>query len=408
MQTLTLSRQMHCCWTEITETSTLANSNPSTMTALANAAARVFNRNGKVMSLIAFLDHRVPFRVNIDKNTEHDMKLIAVAMIVVAGLLSGCAGMVKDPYAKDQIVTLDSNPVSNKSEKLKLTYMARNMQESDNRANLVKQFGQSPEVKQWAIQTIPAYSQLAGDVITKQFDSSLGTSLGAAGFAASLVIGQIDDGSEDKVSEVYLPEKFNGQVLDTQEKAAHALAVFNYNQIKEMAAKLHWGFKCLKGCKERSQVFELTTGATKLPAWFEYQPKTILVKSYFSKMAKVNQKDPISAALGFEAKWTSPSTYSNLMEFYSEPQLDENGNVKIFYNKKTAMYYPGVQKSLRNNRVGMLLHRMYNNTPYTFQGSIQDRPFKFYRNGKMYTFYSNGDDLMVNREVTTPDLYLDR
>lgn len=334
------------------------------------------------------------------------MKVIAVAMIVVASLLSGCAGMVKDPYSKDKIVTLDSKQIKDKSEKLKLTYMARNMQESDNRADLVKKFSQSTAVKQWAVQTIPAYSQLAGDLVSNQFDSSLGNSLGAAGFAASLVIGEIHDGSEDRVSEVYLPEKFNGQILDTQAKADHALAVFNYYQVRQMAEKLHWDFKCLKGCKTRSQVFELSPGASKLPSWFVYQPKTILVKSFFSKMVKVDKKDPISAALGFEAKWTSPSTYSNLMEFYSKPQLDANGNVKIYYNKKTKMYYPGAYKSLSENRIGFLLHRMYNNTPYTFQGSIQETPFQFYRDGKMYTFYSNSNDLMVNRVVITPQIYL--
>ena len=226
---------------------------------------------------------------------------------------------------------------------------------------------------------------MATDLAVGQLASSTGIAVGNAVYAASLILGEINDGSVDYIGQAFLPESLNGETLDTPEKAQQVLVTFTQKQIETIAADNDWEFQCVYGCDTWNQIFTLIPKKP-LSEMYIYRPESIIVKTIITLPEAVEPQDPISAMVGFPVKWKTKQGNYYIVDFFSEPIFDEDMKMMLHEHKEYPHTYPGVKRDLASTRIGRELKSQFHSTPCTLHGNQDMYPKLLIKTATSATF----------------------
>ena len=323
-------------------------------------------------------------------------RIAAASLLFSVFWLTGCASILNDPHFKDATTYPNRVDIADKELQLRLSFLARNMMESDDRQELLAEITETSVYKGWSSAHTSIATQMATDIAVGQAASTTGNMVGNSIYAASLIWGEINDGSMEEVGQAFLPEEMYGVKLDTPEKAQNALAIFTKKQVQSIAKDIGWEYKCIHGCESWNQIFTLSRNGKPLDPGFIYQPEMVVIKSIITLPVAVEPSDPVSAMAGFPVKWKTPQGHTYLVGFYSEPYFNEKGDINLFQSEGDGHFYPGVKRKVVKTRLGRELLRKFHSTKYTIYGNQDIHPKQFYFEGKAYSFIRNSDSRMVD------------
>lgn len=325
--------------------------------------------------------------------------------LIICSSVSSCATLEKNPFLYDITNYPDREELGDDDASHRLSYMAREMMEEDDRKKLLAEIYDTDIVKEWTYTQTSIGVSMGADLSAGAIHTTLGENLGMTVEAIGFIWSEIKDGSMDVIGQAFLPAKFRGKKLDTAEKANLALSEFTRDRVIDIAKQYNWKYECLTLCDSSNQIFSLTRGGKEIAGSnYYYQPEIIIVKTVISPMVKVEDSDPISAFVGFPVKWKTPQGYTYLVQFFSEPHLDESNKVKILYSETNDIYYPSVKRLLTKTRIGRDVLKSFHSTPYTFYGDKGVYPKLFVREGRIYSFISNSDTRMIDLIVSEKPL----
>jgi hypothetical protein len=326
------------------------------------------------------------------------MHKIFLASIIAFQLVcfSGCSS---SPWFKDVTTRPDTHDLDDDKLSLKLSYIARYMMEDDNRNNLLNEINKTSIFHDYSLLHTSTLAQAGTDLAVGQFGSQLGSQVGLAVVGAGLVFGEIFDGSMDIVSQAYLPEIFEGELLDSQDKANKALSRFTLSRFQKIAEQNDWTFECVYGCDGLNQIFIITLQENQISSQYIYRPIEIAIKTILWPMVEAKSNDPISAMVGFPVKWKTPPGNTYLIGVFAEFIYDENGKVKVSRNEELNFSYPWAKVDLNETHLGRDILRKFHDTPYTFMGNKDVYPKLMIYEGAAYSLYTNSKERMINRVI---------
>ena len=299
--------------------------------------------------------------------------------MICAGVY-GCTTLEGNPFLYDATDYPDRKQLDDDDLKLRLSFMAREMMEADDREKLLAEIYEADVVKKWGYMQTSTAVSMGADLSKQTINTPLGQDLGLAVGAIGFVFGEIKDGSMDVISQAFLPAEFRGEKLDTVEQANSALSRFTRDKIIDIARKYNWEYKCLAQCDSLNQIFSLVREKKEIDSSsYYFQPKIIVVKTLMLPMVRVENGDPVSAFAGFPVKWKSPQGNTYLVQFFSEPVLDGSNKIKILYSEDNDIYYPVARRSLVRTRIGREILNDFHSTPYTIYGDKSVHPKLFFR-----------------------------
>ena len=334
--------------------------------------------------------------------------LLTLAFVLT---ITGCAGRMKNPYFAD-ITTYPERAKlggEQQGQVIKVSYLARDLMESDNRAAIEKKVASSKAYARWSAGSAAqagTMAQMTTDLAVGQFDSSAGATAGAVAFGAGLILGEVFDGSREYASKAWLPKMFNGEPITTKEQAQKALKAFSAQQVQKVADTMGWQAECAVGCDAGSRnvyYYLSNTNNRPLHADYTYKPFDIAIRVSFSELVEVKDSDPIHALLGNDIGWTTYGHNSFVVMSMGGITLDESGKPKVFRTedgRDSIMLW----RYLKKTHIGRDILRTFHSTPYTFQGDSDDYPHIIYHNNVAYTFGSNSNTLIASRYLEEPCL----
>ena len=339
------------------------------------------------------------------------MKKSCLFTLVVVSILSGCADRMKNPYIADITTYPEKVKLSEdqQGQVIKVSYLSRDLMESDNRAAIEKKVTSSKAYAQWSAGSAAqagTMAQMTTDLAVGQFDSSAGATAGAVAFGAGLVLGEVFDGSEEYASKAWLPNTYNGELITTKEQAQKALKAFSEKQVQKIADTMGWHVECAIGCNAESRnvyYYLSNTNSQPLHADYIYKPFDIAIRVSFNELVKVKDNDPIRALLGNDIGWTTYGHNSFIVMSMGGITLDESGKPKIFQTedgRDSLMLW----RYLKKTHIGRDILRTFHSTPYTLQGDSDDYPHTIYHDNVAYTFSSNSNTLIASRYLDEPYL----
>lgn len=156
------------------------------------------------------------------------MKKSCLFTLMLVSILSGCADRMKNPYFVDITTSPEKVKLSEGKQEqvIKVSYLSRDLMESDNRAAIEKKVANSKAYAQWSAGSaaqVGTMAQMTTDLAVGQFDSTAGATAGAIAFGAGVVLGEVFDGSKEYASKAWLPNTYNGELITTREQAQKAL-----------------------------------------------------------------------------------------------------------------------------------------------------------------------------------------
>lgn len=335
-------------------------------------------------------------------------------LVPVAGLslavLSGCASMVDDPHLKDKLTYLDTTSLDDQAESERLSFLARYMMERDDRAELEANLAETEYVQQQLASEASVVSQMAVDWHQGQFGSTMGDVAGVGVFAAGVVLGEMFDGSMDKIGQGFLPADMHGEAIDSEQAARGAFHDLVARQITIIAERMDWELTCHFGCERGStnMVYLLeNTNGYPLPERFIYAPDQVVMHAQVTNIEKVDPNDPTGAFLGFQPAWQTALGNTFLVNFYSEPVFDDDGDL-IIHTGDNGFRYPAVNQKMEGTYFETVLAKAFHSSRYTLSGNQDVHPKRFFFDGGSYSFVSNSDTAMIDNLLLVPDALPER
>ncbi|RUR27815.1 hypothetical protein ELY33_14550 [Vreelandella andesensis] len=299
---------------------------------------------------------------------------------------------------------MERSPLTDNELRLQVSYLARYMAESDNRRSLEASIGDSPHVKRWLASDMSTLASMGADLHQQQLGSVLGRDAGLAVFGAGLLIGEMFDGSMDRVSQAFLtPEMASDDANEAKVREAfHELITSRADAI---AASLGWEAVCEFGCEPGSTnvIYVLRNpGDAPLSYPYIYSPDEVVMRVQVSHITPVDPSDPIGAFLGFQPTWKTDEGNTFATMFYTDPLYDESGKLVFNYQEEHNYYYPAVRKKIEDTHFGIALKHAFHSTPYSFYGNADVFPSQFIYNGGVYSLQSNSKDQVINQRMAVP------
>jgi hypothetical protein len=323
-----------------------------------------------------------------------------VRFLISAFSILAIASCSLSPY-KQEAYQFDRVDIETEAIELKHNYLARYMMKTNTRSELISEIKDSDLIKDWTHLDTSRSLLMTSDLLTSQ-GAVLPGSLGIALSIGNLIWGEIDDDAMVSVSQAFLPAQFNGQLLDTEEKANKVLMTFTENHLEEIVESIGWGIKCIAGCDEMSRVYSITLNQNNLDL-FLYRPEGLCAKVHVLPMKAVTANDPISAFVGFPAQWKTPDGNTYMLEFYSNCKKNSDGVLQTTYNETEKLHYPLITANSRimhRTLIGRDLLKRFHSTPYTYFGTQQYYPSTFYYNKKVFAFSRNTKADMMDDYIT--------
>lgn len=337
------------------------------------------------------------------------MKKIVQTLVIVTSLslLFGCAS---SPQFRDNRA-FDRVPLTDDEEIVRVSYLARYMIEEDERAELIQKVRQSESYKGWkrsdSVTGLMAASDLTNSTDSSLLGNKLATGIAVGGFIWDSMI----DGSMDRVSQAFLPEVLDGEVLDTAEKAHQALVDMLQTTMQEAADSFGWQLECIHGCSSANQVY-LVRNVSETLGDYPFKPANVCIQTDFTTLKPVNELNLINSLLDFKVHWATEVGNTFVLNAITECKLDSKGKLELgsFMSKDDKIYYPeGTQnsRSFLKSRLGRDFYKKLFSNPYWTYGNQDTYPNAFFYDGKAYTFTLNSNALLIKKELINTSVDID-
>ena len=337
------------------------------------------------------------------------MKKIVQTLVTVTSLslLFGCAS---SPQFRDNSA-FDRVPLTDDEEIVRVSYLARYMIEEDERAELIQKVRQSKSYKNWkrsdGVTSLMAASDLTNSTDSSLLGNKLATGIAVGGFIWDSMI----DGSMDRVSQAYLPEVLDGEVLDTAEKAHQALVGMLQTTMQEAADSFGWQLECVHGCNSANQVYLVRNVSETLGDYF-FKPNNVCMQTEFTPLKPIGELSLLNSLLDFKVRWATADGNTFVFNAITECRLDSEGKLELgsYMKKGNKIYYPeGTQNSrfFLESQLGRYFYKKLFSNPYWTYGNQDTYPNVFFYDGKAYTFTLNSRALMITKELVNTTVELE-
>ncbi|TNC82818.1 MAG: hypothetical protein C9356_02820 [Oleiphilus sp.] len=312
-----------------------------------------------------------------------DHRFLSAFVLIWTILVSGCAS---DPttFLGAAYDTPHREPINNKREGLLVSYLSRGLVDSGERqevlARVKGEYLASLEKESLYKEAVGA--GLIADALVGQHQSSLGSDVRVATLAASGVATLVDSFNSDErenISQAYLPEVFNGELLDSQEKAQKVLRGFVHAKLEGLAQSLGWSVSSIDHTEDNWLLYVFNPAKH---TEYEYMPESIIATFYLGEVHPVYTSAAENVLLGFNPKWATRPGNTFYLQFLFAPRIpdkehsygvDDEGNL---WHKN---YGDGVRTLLGRN-----LLRLFYDTPYFVRGVRAFRSKAVIYNGNVY------------------------
>lgn len=325
--------------------------------------------------------HRIPFY-------RWAMATSTVTGMILAG---GCA-IYDDPVYQSVTRSIEDEPFDDKTRSYQVGWLAQAMLEPQARNDIAKKLIENaPQIavtsKFAQASDLAIGTQMAADLATGQLGSVAGKQLSPAVFVGVTALSVFTgDGSLDVTQVVLLPDRLDGQTIDTPETAKKVAQKMMVDRYALAAEKTGYDFYCEYSCDAFPSVYRLQRKPETDVAQFIYAANTVAVYFVdFELFAPEKTKAIDSLAAGFNVAWRTP--YDNTAGIYTlqDPVLDENGKIKILPSDsmKSGWTVAGNLKFAETDFGEAYLREVYK-TPYMLFGDGRGYPSVAYYNGVVY------------------------
>lgn len=326
------------------------------------------------------------------------MYQIKITLVLLACLyLAGCTF---SPYVNDLVNNPKRIELDDQEQIYKISYMARYLLESDERAELEAELSKSELVERWGAGEYSTITSMAVDAHVGQIGSSSGKALGNSVFVAGIILGEVFDGQWDQVGQAYLPKELNGITLDSKEDAESALSGLLSDRVNQFAERYDYNVSCVQNCDSLNQIFLLNTDKKVNPD-FTYWPQEIAISTYVKGLVKAEPDTLRDAMLGFPVAWQSDAGESLKIITYSEPHRNDKGDIEL---RQREYQFVGWGRDLAELKIGREIRQQVFDNPYLVLGDSDASPEEVYYNGGIYSFIGTHKPAFVTFRLTEPEL----
>lgn len=323
---------------------------------------------------------------------------LACTVLLLAGLMTGCASMVSNPFSKDSItyperVTLKKDD----PRRLKVSYLSRYMMDYENRSKIEYKVDNDRSLKNWNSLDAAVTTQTLTGMAMGDLGSPLATSVGTSVFVAGSVLNAIYDGSNDSISTAYLPATFDNISIETHQDALDALNKLVHQRVQSVADALGWQAQCQYQCDSNNQIWHLTnSNHVALPAEYIYKPKEVSLLVTYADLIPVEEDDMVSAVIGEKIAWKTKNITGFAVGVYESVAFDQAGLPKKLYFEEQDIYGLEQVYDLSKVQIGRDLLRIFHGTPYTISGTTVGYPNQVFYNTDIYTIRSKINDYIAD------------
>ena len=327
--------------------------------------------------------------------------------------LFGCASYTNDAMLASKLQSYDSEKVSDEGEIYRIGLIGRYMLEPEARQKVLHIISGNQDYfskkKSGSFQpTLATSTQALTDLSVGQLDSSLGNTLGSA-----VAIGEMayylfsGDGSYDEVSGFYLPEQFEGLVLDTPEAAKQVVIDIYTANLKEGLRKYGYTVTCIHNCGDNYAIYDAQRTEPVALTSLVYAPRRVGIIIGVDEPIEISLNDNVSSiAAGFEVKWLAKHVHANRVVMLANPILNEDRTIQLtpLPDQPLEMSFRGNPRIQYTDLHHKILKEIYSN-PYLFYGTLDDHPKRLYFNSNVYriTFNSQADGFDSKLIETVPE-----
>jgi hypothetical protein len=338
---------------------------------------------------------------------------ISIILPIIASMLFGCTTNKHDnPYLADKydypksIITADTPNEEDKHRMLVATYFNKYLLEYETQQKLDAFATNSPVVSHWSSAMKGTQAQMFTDLATGTFNSGIGEQVGATVLIADLTLGAIFDGAADETSGAWLPKKYNGDTLDSKEKALTALNQITKQRLQAIADKLGWKMECVWTCEaaDRYYFYRFTNpDGNELNTGYIYRPSEFIAKISIGPLEKLEENNIYSALLYENISWKTEGKHRFRVSFHSEyPVSEDDKLVSIRDSDNKSRFY--AKRDLVHTQFGHDLLKTFHGTKYTTFGTKVTRQNTVFYNGRNYVFSSDSEVNLATREKGYPYL----
>ncbi len=318
-------------------------------------------------------------------------------VLLICLYLSGCTF---SPYINDLVNNPKRVEFDDQEQIYKVSYMARYLLESDERAELEAELSKSELVERWGVSEYSTLTSMAVDTHVGKIGSSSGKTIGSTVFVTGVLLGEIFDGQWDQVGQVYLPKELHGVALDSKESAESALSGLLSDRVNQFAERFDYRVSCVQMCDSLNQIFLLTTDKKSNPS-FTYWPQEIAISTYVKGLKRAEPDALRDAVLGFPVAWNSDAGESLKIITYSDPHKDDKGDIEI---RQREYQYVGWGHDLAELKIGREIRLAIFDNPYLVLGDSDSSPGVVYFNRGIYSFMATHRPVFVKYKLTEPKL----
>lgn len=223
-------------------------------------------------------------------------------------------------------------------------------------------------------------------MLTDGYVGSIGSSAGIAADLAVSLIGFVGNRPQRYAGQIWLPEDFNGQLLQTEE-ATEAMFTFVEQKITSVATDFGYEVMCLAGCNTKNQLFQLTRINYEVDRGYVCLPDTFTFSTNLGRVVPVEDNYPLKWLVGQDIAWKTPPAFTFVQEIRVNADVDERGIPKVYENNDVLWLKGG--ENLLITTFGRDFMLAFHSTPYTTYGGRWMHPNLFFYNGEIYSFYES-------------------
>lgn len=307
-------------------------------------------------------------------------------ILFVYSIIVGCGST---PYSKEIWMEPEQISIQDNKEKQTVSYIARYLMTKEEALKLDENIRGS----EWVGNALLApTASLAGSLLATGNPLSLSgvntfSDLNTALTVASWLLPE--GGIMEKVSGIYLPKTWDGEFIETADRAKEVAIEHTEAQLRKTATAHNLSFSCIASCSSMvSRVYHLAlTEKTDFSQYIYQAPGGVYVTTHWFDLEKPEQANLVeNAAVGFDIGWRPEPGNTWVVNFWGTPILDENGDVEIG-KLDNGFVYPSVSHDLGWTDLGLSLYKSFSDDGgYLFVGSEEPVPAFFAYKGKTYSY----------------------
>ena len=323
--------------------------------------------------------------------------------VLFTSVLMGCSSTPPDDYTEDSRNRAEWTKIeeTNTLEMKKLNYLARFLATADNRREITAEVYDVDFIERWSANDYGTAAAMTTDLLTGHLvtNLSMGIDLAVSGLVG--LYRMVNNGSFDYVTQLWLPETYNGYELRDAESAQIAMMAFTEDRLDHIAATFGYTYECKLGCGEdeyqRNYVFTRSQDES-LGDRFIYQPDEFAFFVNLLQPVEVSENDILPLLIGEPLKWKTPEPNAYPHMFMSEFNYNDAGEVKTVVTDEDIALI-SARRNMIHTEMGRHLMREFHSTPYTISGDDTLYPKQFYHNGGVYRYQTKSNKEFLRWEI---------